>query len=127
MLEAILNFDKNKIQPNHDRLMQEMIDYNTELQYKLQIYTEYNEIDGVYKHQFIIEEQEQMYNILGSAVALMFLYNKCEAYEYTHELHQECLTTFLLIYDEIYPNLDNTQRYKDVVDKLLIAYKEITQ
>ena len=127
MLEEILGFDRHNIQPNHDRLMQEMIDYNTELQHKLQIYTEYEEIDGVYKEEFMLLEQEQMYNILGSAAALMFLYNKLEVYEYTHELHQECLTTFRLIYDEIYPNADNTQGYKDVIEKMFIAYKEITQ
>lgn len=127
MLEEILGFDKNKIQPNHDRVMQEMIDYNTELQHKLQIYTEYEEIDGIFKGEFIIQEQEQMYNILGSASALMFLYNKLEQYEYTHELHQECLITFRLIYDEIYPQVDNTQKYKDLIDRMFTAYKELTQ
>lgn len=127
MLEEILGFDKNRIQPNHDNMMQEMIDYNSELEYKLQIYTEYEEIDGIYRNEFILQEQEQMYNILGSAAALMFLYNKLEEYEYTHELHQECLRTFLLIYNEIFPNADNTQRYKDVLEKMFIAYKELTQ
>jgi hypothetical protein len=127
MLEEIIGFDRHNIQPNHDRLMQEMIDYNSDLEHKLQIYTEYEEIDGIYKEEFIEIEQEQMYNIIGSAAALMFLYNRLEIYEYTHELHQECMKTFLLIYNEICPEADNTQKYKDVIEKMFIAYKELTQ
>ena len=66
MIEEIMGVDINNIQPHHSKVIQELINYNTDIQHRLQIYTEYEEIDGITKEEFILNEQDILYTILGT-------------------------------------------------------------
>jgi len=101
MIEQLLGIDISNIQPHHSRVIQELINYNTDLQHKLQIYTEYEDIDGITKEEFILNEQDILYTILGTTSALLFVYNKLEQYELSADLHKEMKISFCLIMDGI--------------------------
>ena len=76
MIEEIMGIDINNIQPHHSKVIQELITYNTDIEHRLQIYTEYEDIDGITKEEFILNEQDILYTILGTTSALLFVYNK---------------------------------------------------
>ena len=94
MIEEILGLDMNNIQPHHDRVIQEIINYNVDLEYHLQIYTEYSDIDGITKEQFLKNEQDLLYTILGTTSSLLFLYNRIEKFELSADLHKEMKKAF---------------------------------
>jgi hypothetical protein len=127
MIEEILGLDKNNIQPYHDRVMQELIDYNCDVEYNLQLFTECDDINGIIKPVFIFEEQERLYTILGTTSALLFLYNKLEQYELSHELHTEMKKSFTLIMDEIFPDTNNEDKFYHLVDSMFDTFKKILQ
>jgi hypothetical protein len=127
MIEELLGFDSRNIQPHHDRVMQEMIDYNCDLEYHLLVFNEYEEVSGLNKGEFLINEQELLYTLLGTTTALLYLYNKLEHYELSADLHKEMKRAFLLIMDEIFPKTNNEQKFYDLVEKMFQSYKQITQ
>lgn len=127
MIEQLLGIDVNNIQPHHDKVIQELINYNTDLQHRLQIYTEYEEIDGITKDEFILNEQDTLYTILGTTAALLFVYNKIEQFELSADLHREMKTSFCLIMNEIFPSTNNEQKFHDLVEKMFDGFKQILQ
>lgn len=127
MIEQLLGFDSSNIQPHHDRVMQEIIDYNCDLEHTLQLFTEYEEVHGMMKEEFILNEQEIIYTLLGTTSALLFLYNKLEQYELSADLHKEMKKAFILIFDEIFPDTNNEEKFFQLVEKMFQTYREITQ
>lgn len=127
MIEEILGLDRENIQTHHDIIMQELIDYNAGLQITLQMFKEYEEVDGMSKAEFVLNEQDIIYTILGTTSALLFVYNKLEKYEFSAEIHAEMKKSFLLIYDEIFPDIDNEEKFFDLMDKMFTTYKKITE
>jgi hypothetical protein len=127
MIEQIMGVDINNIQPHHSKVIQELISYNTDIQHRLQIYTEYEEIDGITKEEFILNEQDILYTIIGTTSALLFVYNKIEQFELSADLHKEMKTSFCLIYNEVFPNTNNEQKFYELVDKMFETYKQIFQ
>jgi hypothetical protein len=127
MIEQLLGIDINNIQPHHSKVIQELINYNTDLQYRLQIYTEYEDIDGITKEEFILNEQDTLYTILGTTAALLFVYNRIEQFELSADLHKEMKTSFCLIMNEIFPSTNNEQKFHDLVEKMFDGFKQILQ
>ena len=127
MIEEIMGVDINNIQPHHSKVIQELINYNTDIQHRLQIYTEYEEIDGITKEEFILNEQDILYTILGTTSALLFVYNKIEQFELSADLHREMKTSFCLVMNEVFPNINNEQKFYELVDKMFETYKQIFQ
>jgi hypothetical protein len=127
MIEEIMGVDINNIQPHHSKVIQELINYNTDIQHRLQIYTEYEEIDGITKEEFILNEQDILYTILGTTSALLFIYNKIEQFELSADLHKEMKTSFCLIYNEIFPNTNNEQKFYELVEQMFETYKKMFQ
>lgn len=127
MIEQLLGFDSSNIQPHHDRVMQEMINYNCDLKTILQLYTEYEEVHGMTKDEFVLNEQEIIYTLLGTTSALLYLYNKLEQYELSADLHREMKVAFVLLYDEIFPGCNNDEKFFDLMEKMFQTYREITQ
>lgn len=127
MIDELLGIDINNIQPHHSKVIQELINYNTDLQHRLQIYTEYEEIDGITKEQFILNEQDILYTILGTTTALLYVYNKIEQFELSADLHREMKISFCLIYDEIFPNTNNEQKFHELVERMFEGFKQIFQ
>lgn len=127
MIEQLLGIDINNIQPHHSKVIQELINYNTDLQHRLQIYTEYEEIDGITKEEFILNEQDTLYTILGTTAALLFVYNKIEQFELSADLHREMKTSFCLIMNEVFPSTNNEQKFHQLVEKMFDGFKEILQ
>jgi hypothetical protein len=125
MIEQILGLDKNNIQPHHDRVMQELIDYNSDLEYHFQLYTEYEDVNGITKPEFILDEQERLYTILGTTSALLYLYNRLERFELSHELHTEMKKSFTLVMNQIFPNTNNDDKFYLLVDKMFDTFKTI--
>ena len=122
-----MGVDINNIQPHHSKVIQELINYNTDIQHRLQIYTEYEEIDGITKEEFILNEQDILYTILGTTSALLFIYNKIEQFELSADLHKEMKTSFCLIYNEIFPNTNNEQKFYELVEQMFETYKKMFQ
>ena len=120
MIEQLLGIDVNNI-------IQELINYNTDLQYRLQIYTEYEDIDGITKEEFILNEQDTLYTILGTTAALLFVYNKIEQFELSADLHREMKLSFCLIMNEVFPATNNEQKFHDLVEKMFDGFKQILQ
>ena len=89
MIEDLMQIDIKNLDGHHDKIMQEMMDYNATITFKLMLYDEYEEIDGVYYDDFIENEQETLYTILGTASAVLYIYNKHEKFELSSELHKE--------------------------------------
>jgi hypothetical protein len=127
MIEEILGLDMNNIQPHHDRVIQEIINYNVDLEYHLQIYTEYSDIDGITKEQFLKNEQDLLYTILGTTSSLLFLYNRIEKFELSADLHKEMKKAFCLIMDELYPHTNNEVKFHQLVDTMFDGLKQIFQ
>jgi hypothetical protein len=127
MIEEIMGIDINDIQPHHSKVIQELITYNTDIEHRLQIYTEYEDIDGITKEEFILNEQDILYTILGTTSALLFVYNKIEQFELSADLHKEMKTSFCLIYNEIFPNTNNEQKFYELVEKMFDTYKQMFQ
>jgi hypothetical protein len=127
MIEEIMGVDINNIQPHHSKVIQELINYNTDIQHRLQIYTEYEEIDGITKEEFILNEQDILYTILGTTSALLFIYNRIEQFELSADLHKEMKTSFCLIYNEIFPNTNNEQKFYELVEQMFETYKKMFQ
>ena len=127
MIEQLLGIDINNIQPHHSKVIQELINYNTDLQHRLQIYTEYEEIDGITKEEFILNEQDTLYTILGTTAALLFVYNKIEQFELSADLHREMKTSFCLIMNEVFPSTNNEQKFHQLVEKMFDGFKQILQ
>jgi hypothetical protein len=127
MIDELLGIDINNIQPHHSKVIQELINYNTELQYRLQIYTEYEEIDGITKEEFILNEQDILYTILGTTTALLFVYNRLEQFELSADLHREMKTSFCLVMNEVFPSTNNEQKFHDLVEKMFDGFKQIFQ
>jgi hypothetical protein len=127
MIEEILGLDKNNIQSYHDKVMQELIGYNSDLEHYFQLYTEYEELNGITKPEFILDEQERLYTILGTTSALLFLYNKLEQFELSHDLHTEMKKSFTLIMNEMFPNTNNDDKFYLLVDKMFETFKTILQ
>lgn len=127
MIEEIMGIDINNIQPHHSKVIQELITYNTDIEHRLQIYTEYEDIDGITKEEFILNEQDILYTILGTTSALLFVYNKIEQFELSADLHKEMKTSFCLIYNEIFPNTNNEQKFYELVEKMFDTYKQMFQ
>lgn len=125
MIDEILGVDTNNIEPHHSKVMQQLIDYNCDLEYRLQIYTEYEDIDGITKKQFILNEQDILYTILGTTSALLYVYNKIELYELSSDLHSEMKKSFLIIMNELYPNTNNEEKFYELVDKMFQTFKTI--
>lgn len=126
MIEEILGLDKNNIQSHHDRVLQELIDYNVDLEFTLQLFTEYEEVQGLTYDEFLINEQDVLYTILGTTSALLFLYNKIEQFELSAEIHREMKKSFCLIYDRIFPATDNEEKFLELMDKMFQTYRQIT-
>ncbi len=122
-----MGVDINNIQPHHSKVIQELINYNTDIQHRLQIYTEYEEIDGITKEEFILNEQDILYTILGTTSALLFIYNRIEQFELSADLHKEMKTSFCLIYNEIFPNTNNEQKFYELVEQMFETYKKMFQ
>lgn len=122
-----MGIDINNIQPHHSKVIQELITYNTDIEHRLQIYTEYEDIDGITKEEFILNEQDILYTILGTTSALLFVYNKIEQFELSADLHKEMKTSFCLIYNEIFPNTNNEQKFYELVEKMFDTYKQMFQ
>ena len=127
MIDELLGIDINNIQPHHSKVIQELINYNTELQYRLQIYTEYEEIDGITKEEFILNEQDILYTILGTTTALLSVYNRLEQFELSADLHREMKTSFCLVMNEVFPSTNNEQKFHDLVEKMFDGFKQIFQ
>lgn len=127
MIEQLLGFDSSNIQPHHDRVMQEMIDYNCGLEHILQLFTEYEEVEGMTKEEFILNEQEIIYTLLGTTSALLFLYNRLEQYELSADLHREMRKAFVLLFNQIFPASNNDEKFFDLMEKMFQTYREITQ
>jgi hypothetical protein len=112
--------------PNeHNKIMEELIDYNSSLEFKLQLYTEYEDIDGIILDEFILEQQDLYYSILGSTSALLYGYNKRELYELSFELNNETKRGYLLIFNIIFPSTNNEQKYHELMEKMFDTYKTI--
>ena len=127
MIEEIFGVDINDIQPHHSKVIQELINYNTDIEHRLKIYTEYEEIDGINKEEFILNEQDILYTILGTTSALIFVYNKIEQYELSADLHKEIKKSFCLIYDEVFPKTNNEHKFHELMEKMFETYKQIFQ
>jgi hypothetical protein len=127
MIEDILGIDKNNIQPHHDRVMQELMDYNSDLEHNLQLFTEYEDVNGITKPEFIMDEQDRLYTILGTTSALLYLYNNIEQYELSHELHTEMKKSFTLVMNEMFPNTNNEDKFHQLVESMFDTFKTILQ
>jgi chromosome segregation ATPase len=92
-----------------------------------QINTAREEIDGITKEEFILNEQDILYTILGTTSALIFVYNKIEQYELSADLHKEIKKSFCLIYDEVFPKTNNEHKFHELMDKMFETYKQIFQ
>lgn len=127
MIEEILGFDINNIQPHHDKVIQELINYNTYLEFTLQLFTEYEDVKGMCKEEFILNEQDILYTILGTASSLLFIYNKLEQFELSSELHKEMKKSFCLIMDEIFIDTNNEHKFHELIEKMFETFKNITK
>lgn len=127
MIDELLGLDTDNIRPHHDRVMQDLIDYNCDLEYRLQLYTEYEEIEGIYKAEFVLKEQEIIYTILGTTSALLYIYNKIEQFELSAELHNEMKKSFCLIMNEVFPDTNNEKKFFELVDKMFETFKKISE
>ena len=83
--------------------------------------------DGITKEEFILNEQDTLYTILGTTAALLFVYNKIEQFELSADLHKEMKTSFCLIMNEIFPSTNNEQKFHQLVEKMFDGFKEILQ
>lgn len=126
MIQEILGITKDNIQPHHDRVMEEMINYNTDIEYHLQLYTEYEEINGIYKEEFIRNEEERLFTLLGTTSTLLWVYNRIEQFELSYELHKEMKKSFTLIMNEKFPNTNQQDKFHQLVDNMFQTFKEIT-
>jgi hypothetical protein len=119
--------DLNTMNPNnsHDEVMTNIIEYNNELELFFQEFTEYEDVGGVTENEFILQQQELYYTILGTTSALLYLYNGLEQYEKSAELYNEMKRGFLLIFNRIFPATDNEQKFIDLIDKMFETYKTI--
>jgi len=122
-----MNKDIKKLMANnsHDDIMKNIIDYNNGLEFTFQLYTEYEDVEGVLMDDFILQEQDTFYTLLGTASAVLFIYNQLEQYEKSAELYKELKRGFLLIYDKIFPDIDNEQKFIDLINKMFETYKTI--
>ena len=127
MIEDLMQIDIKNLDAHHDKIMQEMIDYNVGLEFKLTLYNEYEEIDGVYYDDFIENEQETLYTMLGTTSAVLYIYNKHEKFELSSELHKEMEHSFCLIMDKIFKDTDNTIRFRQLIDNMFETFKKILQ
>ena len=127
MIEDLMQIDIKNLDAHHDKIMQEMIDYNVGLMFKLTLYNEYEEIDGVYYDDFIENEQETLYTMLGTTSAVLYIYNKHEKFELSSELHKEMEHSFCLIMDKIFKDTDNTIRFRQLIDSMFETFKKILQ
>jgi hypothetical protein len=127
MIEDLMQIDIKNLDAHHDKIMQEMIDYNVGLEFKLTLYNEYEEIDGVYYDDFIENEQETLYTMLGTTSAVLYIYNKHEKFELSSELHKEMEHSFCLIMDKIFKDTDNTIRFRQLIDSMFETFKKILQ
>lgn len=109
----------------HQEVMKNIIEYNNELELFFQQYTEYEDIEGVTEGEFILQQQEVFYTILGVTSALLFVYNELEQYEQSSELHTEMKRGFLMIYNRIFPDTNNEQKFYDLIDNMFATYKTI--
>ena len=127
MIEEILGLDTSNIQPHHDRVIQELINYNADLIFTLQLFTEYEDVNGMCKEEFILNEQDILYTIIGTASALLFLYIKFEQFELSEDLHKEMKKAFCLIMDEIFIDTNNEQKFYELIEKMFETFRNITQ
>jgi len=109
----------------HDKIIEEMIGYNNEIELNLQLYTEYDEVGGLSLDEYLLHQQELYYSILGSTSALLYGYNKRELYELSFELDNEAKRGYLLIFNRIFPATNNEQKYHELMDKMFDTYKTI--
>lgn len=127
MIEEILGFDKNNIQRHHDKVMQELIDYSCDLQHTLLLYTEYEDVEELTKDEYLENELELLYTILGTTTALLFVYNKLEVYEYSADVYNEMKNLYKIIMNEINPEINTDEKFRELVDKMFETYRGITQ
>ena len=127
MIEDLMQIDIKNLDGHHDKIMQEMMYYNATITFKLMLYDEYEEIDGVYYDDFIENEQETLYTILGTASAVLYIYNKHEKFELSSELHKEMEQSFCLIMNKIFQDTDNTIKFRMLVDNMFDTFKKILQ
>lgn len=109
----------------HEGVMKNITEYNDELELFFQQYTEYDDIEGITEAEFTLQQQEIFYTILGVTSALLFVYNELEQYEQSSELHTEMKRGFLMIYDRIFPDTNNEQKFYDLIDSMFATYKTI--
>ena len=110
---------------DHDKIIKEITNYNNSLELNLQLYREYDEVEGLYLEEYLNHQQELYYSILGSTSALIYGYNKRELYELSLELNNETKRGYLLIFDKIFPATNDEQKYKELMEKMFDTYKTI--
>jgi hypothetical protein len=125
MIEQILNIDLNNLLQHHYDVMEKLVKYNNELELKLQLYKEYEEIGGIEKEDFILNEQDTLFTVLGSITTIIYFYNKIEEYEWSAELHHELKKSFCLMYDEIFPDVDNEEKFRQLLSSTFDTFKTI--
>lgn len=110
---------------SHEDIIKNIIEYNNALELSFQLYTEYEDIDGLLMEEYILQEQDIYFTILGTTSAVLFLYNELEQYEKSAELYKEMKRGFLLIYDKIFPATNNEEKFCDLINKMFDTYKTI--
>jgi len=125
MIHELLGVNSKNIQPHHDKVVQELINYNSDLELRLQIYTEYEDINGITKKEFLTNEVDTLYAILGSASALLYVYNNLEKFELSVDLHKEMKRTFCLIMNEVYHKTNNEEKFHTLLENMFNGFKEI--
>lgn len=126
MIQELLGLDINNIEPHHKRVLTELQNYNYDISINIQVFTEYDEnYLGLTKSEWLNSEQEILYTIIGTSTALLWLYNRIEKFEYSHELHTEMKDIFVKVMNEIYPNNDNEGKFHELLDKMFQSFNEI--
>lgn len=111
----------NELRLNHKIVIDEMVIYNNELKKALQLLKE-NKIDNISYKEYIINEQNTLYIILGSTSALIYIYNEIEEYELSAELYDEMKKLFLMLYSELQPTTNNEENFVDLINKMFETY-----
>jgi len=125
MIEDFLNIDIRNIQPHHNEVMLEMDNYIIDLEVNFQLYTEYEEVNGIEKIEYIRLEQERLYTIIGTTSALLQVYNNIEQYELSQELYNKMKTSFCIVMNETYPNTNNEDKFYHLIDSMIETFKTI--
>jgi hypothetical protein len=118
-----MELDKELIMKSHNNVVREFKEYYGIIRDIMTLYKTGDTYYDMSREEWLDDELDTMLGLLGGATLLLNLYNTVEEYELSSELYNEMKNCYLILTNEITPDMDNENMFIQMTDKMLESIK----